>query len=130
MSCPSQSIPAAPIEQLVVEQIQRLGRDPLVREQMLATVRQQDEAPVAEWEGERVGLERDLLRGQGDFDRGDFDFFQHGLLDGGGNGWAKLCLLDELPCIAASTTSLPTGPTPGVRSCRHGRPLVCPAPDC
>jgi site-specific DNA recombinase len=63
-SCPSKSIPAQPIEQLVVEQIQRLGRDPLVLEQMLATVRQQDETRVAEWEAERVGLERDLLRGQ------------------------------------------------------------------
>jgi site-specific DNA recombinase len=63
-SCPSKSIPAQPIEQLVVEQIQRLGRDPLVLEEMLTTVRQQDDARVAEWEGERVGLERDLLRGQ------------------------------------------------------------------
>jgi septal ring factor EnvC (AmiA/AmiB activator) len=35
-----------------------------VLEQLLSTVRQQDEARVAEWEGERVGLERDLLRGQ------------------------------------------------------------------
>jgi site-specific DNA recombinase len=65
-SCPSKSIPAQPIEQLVVEQIQRLGRDPLVLEQLLATVRQQDEVRVAEWESERVGLERDLLRGQGE----------------------------------------------------------------
>jgi site-specific DNA recombinase len=63
-SCPSKSIPAGPIEQLVVEQIQRLGRDPLVLEQLLTTVRQQDEARVTEWESERVGLERDLLRGQ------------------------------------------------------------------
>ena len=63
-SCPSKSIPAAPIEQLVIEQIQRIGRDPLVLEQLLTTVRQQDEARVAEWESERVGLERDLLRGQ------------------------------------------------------------------
>jgi hypothetical protein len=37
---------------------------PLVLEQMLTTVRQQDEARGAEWENERVGLERDLLRGQ------------------------------------------------------------------
>jgi site-specific DNA recombinase len=46
-SCPSKSIPAGPIEQLVVEQIQRLGRDPLMLEGMLMTVRQQDvlEAP-------------------------------------------------------------------------------------
>jgi site-specific DNA recombinase len=63
-SCPSKSIPAAPIEQLVIEQIQRLGRDPRVLEQLLTTVRQQDEARVAEWESERIGLERDLLRGQ------------------------------------------------------------------
>jgi site-specific DNA recombinase len=63
-SCPSKSIPAGPIEQLVVEQIKRLGRDLLVLEQMLTTVRQKDEARLAEWEGERVGLERDLLRGQ------------------------------------------------------------------
>ena len=63
-NCPSKSIPAQAIEQLVVEQIQRLGRDPLVLEQLLTTVRQQDDARVAEWEGERVSLERDLLRGQ------------------------------------------------------------------
>ncbi len=63
-SCPAKSIPAQPIEQLVIEQIQRLGRDPLVLGQMLTTVRQQDDARLAEWEGERVGLERDLLRGQ------------------------------------------------------------------
>jgi site-specific DNA recombinase len=68
-TCPSQSIPAGPIEQLVVEQIQRLGRDPLVLEQMLTQVRQQDEARVAAWESERVGLERDLLRGQSEVRR-------------------------------------------------------------
>jgi site-specific DNA recombinase len=63
-TCPSKSIPAGPIEQLVVEQIQWLGRDPLVLEQLLPTVRQQDDTLVAEWEGERIGLECDLLRGQ------------------------------------------------------------------
>ncbi|HTU17523.1 MAG TPA: recombinase family protein [Gemmataceae bacterium] len=63
-TCPSKSIPAQPMEQLVVEQIQRLGRDPLVLEQMLTQVRQQDDSRVAEWESERVGLERDLLRGE------------------------------------------------------------------
>jgi len=67
--CPSKAIPAGPIEQLVVEQIQRLGRDPLVLEQLLTTVRQQDEVRVADWEGERVGLEQDLLRGQGEVRR-------------------------------------------------------------
>ena len=63
-SCPSKSIPAQPIEQLVVEQIQRLSRDPVVLEPMLTQVRQQDEARLAQWENERVSLERDLLRGQ------------------------------------------------------------------
>jgi site-specific DNA recombinase len=63
-NCPSQSIPAGPIEQLVVEQIQRLGRDPRVLEQLLTTVRQQDDTRMAQWESERVGLERDLLHGQ------------------------------------------------------------------
>jgi site-specific DNA recombinase len=63
-SCPSKSIPAQAIEQLVIEHLQRLGREPLVLEQLLATVRQQDDARVAQWEGEKVGLERDLLRGQ------------------------------------------------------------------
>ena len=66
-SCPSQSIPAQSIEQLVIEQIQRLGRDPHVLENLLTQVRQQDDARVAEWESERLGLERDLLRGQSEF---------------------------------------------------------------
>jgi site-specific DNA recombinase len=68
-SCSSKSIPAAEIEQLVVEQIQRLGRDPLVLENLLTQVRQQDDARVAEWQGERIGLERDLLRGQSEVRR-------------------------------------------------------------
>jgi len=68
-NCPSKSIPAAEIEQVVVEQIQRLGRDPLVLENMLTQVRQEDETRVAEWEGERLGLERDLLRGQSEVRR-------------------------------------------------------------
>jgi site-specific DNA recombinase len=68
-NCPAKSIPAQPIEQLVIEQIQRLGRDPLVLQEMLTTVRQEDEARVAEWEGERVGLERNLLRGQSEIRR-------------------------------------------------------------
>jgi site-specific DNA recombinase len=68
-NCPSKSIPAAEIERVVVEQIQRLGRDPLVLENLLTQVRQEDEARVAEWEGERLGLERDLLRGQSEVRR-------------------------------------------------------------
>ncbi len=63
-TCPSKSIPAGPIEQLVVEQIQRLGRDPLVLEQILTKVRQGDDARLAEMEAERGALGHDLLRGQ------------------------------------------------------------------
>jgi site-specific DNA recombinase len=65
-SCPSKSIPAAPLEQLVIEQIQRLGRDPQVLQQVLAQVRQEDDARHAELGAERVALEQDLLRGQGE----------------------------------------------------------------
>jgi site-specific DNA recombinase len=36
-TCPSKSIPAAPLERLVVEQIQRLGRDPQVLRDVLGT---------------------------------------------------------------------------------------------
>jgi site-specific DNA recombinase len=68
-SCPSKSIPAAQIEQVVVSQIQQMGRDPQVLHNVLAQVRQQDDARLAEMEGERAALERDLLRGQGEVRR-------------------------------------------------------------
>jgi site-specific DNA recombinase len=65
-TCPSKSIPAAAIEQLVIAQIQRLGRDPQLLQQVLAQVHQEDDARRAELESERVALEQDLLRGQGE----------------------------------------------------------------
>jgi site-specific DNA recombinase len=65
-TCPSKSIPAAPLEQLVIAQIQRLGRDPQVLQQVLAQVRQEDDALRAELETERSALEHDLVRGQGE----------------------------------------------------------------
>jgi site-specific DNA recombinase len=65
-SCPSQSIPAAQIEQLVLDQIHQMGRDPALLHEVLAQVRQQDDARLAELETERGGLERDLVRGQGE----------------------------------------------------------------
>jgi site-specific DNA recombinase len=64
--CPSQSIPAAQIEQLVLAQIRQLGRDPQRLHEVLAQVRQEDDTRLAEMESERSGLERDLLRGQGE----------------------------------------------------------------
>ena len=46
-----------------------MGRDPQVLGQVLAQVRQQDDARLAELEAERGALERDLLRGQGEVRR-------------------------------------------------------------
>jgi site-specific DNA recombinase len=63
-SCPSKSIPAAPIEELVLGQIHQMGRDPQLLHQVLAQVRHEDDARLAEMETERAGLERDLVRGQ------------------------------------------------------------------
>jgi site-specific DNA recombinase len=65
-TCPSKSIPAAPLEQLVIAQIQRLGRDPQLLQQVLAQVHQEDDARQVELESERVALEQDLLRRQGE----------------------------------------------------------------
>jgi site-specific DNA recombinase len=65
-SCPSKSIPAAPIEELVLAQIHQLGRDPQLLNAVLAQVRHEDDARLAEMETERAGLERDLLRSQGE----------------------------------------------------------------
>jgi site-specific DNA recombinase len=61
-SCPSKSVPAGQIEQLVVGQIQELGQDPARLEAVLAQVRNQDEARLGELEAERQALERDLGR--------------------------------------------------------------------
>jgi site-specific DNA recombinase len=65
-TCPSKSLPAAQIEQLVLGQIQQMGRDPQLLHDVLGRVRQEDDARLAEMESERGGLERDLLRGQGE----------------------------------------------------------------
>jgi site-specific DNA recombinase len=65
-ACPSESVPAAPIEQVVVGQIQALGRDPAALGAVLAPVRMEEDARLAELESERVGLERDLVRWQGE----------------------------------------------------------------
>ena len=43
-----------------------MGRDPQVLHEVLAQVRQQDDARLTELASERGGLERDLLRGQGE----------------------------------------------------------------
>lgn len=61
-NCPSKSIPAAQIEQLVVQQIQCIGRDADLRRDVLDQARQQEEARTAEMQTEQRGLEKDLSR--------------------------------------------------------------------
>src|SRR5262249_21038180 len=61
-TCPSKSIPAAEIEQFVVDQIKCIGRDPALLHETLAQARQQDQARVGELEAEQRGLEKDLTR--------------------------------------------------------------------
>ncbi len=67
--CPSKSVPAGQIEQLVLERIQCVGGDPALVAEILAQARSQDEARVAELEGERRGLERDLARWQAEVNK-------------------------------------------------------------
>jgi site-specific DNA recombinase len=65
-TCPSKSIPAAPLEQLVIEQIRSIGRDPQLLHEVLAQARQQDEARTADLSTEQRGLEKDLARWHGE----------------------------------------------------------------
>jgi site-specific DNA recombinase len=59
-TCPSKSLPAGEIEQFVVEQIQCVGRDPALLQEVLAQARQQDAARATALEAEQRGLEKDL----------------------------------------------------------------------
>jgi site-specific DNA recombinase len=61
-TCPSKSIPAAQIEQLVVDQIRCIGKDPALLQATITQARAQDEARLAELEAERRGLDRELAR--------------------------------------------------------------------
>jgi site-specific DNA recombinase len=65
-ACPSKSIPAGQIEQLVVEQIQCIGRDAELLRQTIGQACQQDEARLAELEAERRTLDKDLSRWNGE----------------------------------------------------------------
>jgi site-specific DNA recombinase len=65
-SCPAKSIPAAQIEQFVVEQIRCIGRDQTLRHEVLAQARRQDAERTAELEVERRGLDKDLARWHGE----------------------------------------------------------------
>ncbi len=59
-TCPSKSVPAAQIEQLVVHQIQCIGKDRALLQQVLEQARQQDAARAGALDAERAGLEKDL----------------------------------------------------------------------
>jgi site-specific DNA recombinase len=61
-TCPSKSVPAAQLEQVVVEEVQRLVRDPALVEEVLAQARQQEESRCAEWHTEQRSLERELAK--------------------------------------------------------------------
>jgi site-specific DNA recombinase len=65
-TCPSKSIPAAQIEDLVVRQIKTIGQDPLVLHEVLAEARRQDDARAAELEAEQRTLEKDLRTWHGE----------------------------------------------------------------
>jgi site-specific DNA recombinase len=72
-TCPSKSIPAAQIEQFVVEQIKCVGKDPALLHATIGQVRRQEEARLADLETERRGLERDLARWHGEVQADDAD---------------------------------------------------------
>ncbi len=61
-TCPTKSVPAGRIEQFVVDQIKRIGRDPAVLEGTLRQMRQQNAKAVADAEAEQKALERELVR--------------------------------------------------------------------
>src|SRR5262249_42780086 len=65
-TCPSKSIPAAEIEELVVEQVRCVGRDQALLHDVLEQARRQYEERVAELETEQRGLQRNLTNWQGE----------------------------------------------------------------
>jgi site-specific DNA recombinase len=65
-TCPSKSLPAGEIEQFVVDQIQCIGRDPALLQEVLAQARAQDATRAAALEAEQRGLEKDLAHWHGE----------------------------------------------------------------
>jgi site-specific DNA recombinase len=61
-TCPSKSVPAGEIEQFVVGQIRRIGKDSALREATFAAACTQGKARVEELSSERRCLERDIER--------------------------------------------------------------------
>jgi len=60
--CPSRSVPAAQVEQVVVAQVRRACQDPALLPATIAQARRQDDARLAELEAERRALDKDLAR--------------------------------------------------------------------
>jgi site-specific DNA recombinase len=59
-ACPSKSVPAAEIENLVVDRLRGVGQDPALLQAILHQARAQEEGCSAKLEVEQRGLERDL----------------------------------------------------------------------
>jgi site-specific DNA recombinase len=59
-ACPCGAVPAGQIEQVVIERLRNLGRDPHLRAEVLEQARQQSESRTKELAGEEKSLERDL----------------------------------------------------------------------
>jgi len=60
--CPSKSVPAAEIENFVVEQIKAIGRDPGLVAETIAQARKQVDESIRSLETERKGIEKDVSR--------------------------------------------------------------------
>jgi site-specific DNA recombinase len=60
-SCPSPSLPAAEIEDFVIDQIRRVGQDPGVVRDTLAQSRVQTQTTVEQLKKEKIALERAIL---------------------------------------------------------------------
>ncbi len=67
--CPSKAVPAAQIEQLVLERIKCVGRDPGLVREVLAQARRQDQARSLELQAEQRALNRDLSCWQGEINK-------------------------------------------------------------
>jgi site-specific DNA recombinase len=61
-TCPSKSVPAAELEQFVIDRIRDVGQEPALLQATVAEACRQDDERLAQLEADRRGLERDLAR--------------------------------------------------------------------
>ncbi len=90
-TCPSKSIPAGPIEAFVVDRVRCIGRDADVQRQVLAEVRRQDLARIADRVAEEKELVRDLAHCQAEVQR----------LAGTASGSEAMCRMADLTTRSA-----------------------------